>query len=91
MFYIVSYDIADDKRRSKVAKTLKDFGERVQKSVFECLLDKENLQKMINKLEKCIKEDEDSIRIYQLCNECRQEIKIIGKGTVTEDEDVYIV
>jgi CRISPR-associated protein Cas2 len=91
VFYIVSYDIADDKRRSKVAKTLKDFGERVQKSVFECLLDKGNLQRMVKKLEKYVDENEDSIRVYQLCNECKQEIKIIGKGTVTEDEDVYIV
>ena len=35
MHYTVAYDITDDKRRNKVAKILKDFGKRVQYSVFE--------------------------------------------------------
>jgi CRISPR-associated endonuclease Cas2 len=35
---LVSYDIPDDRRRTKLAHTLKDFGQRVQYSVFECLL-----------------------------------------------------
>ena len=39
MFYLVSYDIPDTKRRTKLAKTLEDFGDRVQYSVFECILD----------------------------------------------------
>ena len=46
MFYLVSYDIPDDKRKTKLAKTIKDFGDRVQYSVFECLLNKSLLDKM---------------------------------------------
>lgn len=38
MFYLISYDIPDDRRRVRVAKTLKDYGDRVQYSVFECIL-----------------------------------------------------
>src|SRR6185436_13646804 len=39
MLILVSYDIPDDRRRTKLANALKDFGERVQYSVFEFLLD----------------------------------------------------
>src|SRR5262245_31991344 len=35
MFYLIAYDIPNDQRRTKVAKTLEDFGDRVQYSVFE--------------------------------------------------------
>ena len=36
--YVVAYDVADDGEREKVAKILQGFGDRVQKSVFECRL-----------------------------------------------------
>lgn len=36
MLYLISYDIAVDKRRTKIAKLLEGFGQRVQYSVFEC-------------------------------------------------------
>lgn len=41
--YLVCYDIADDRRLAKVAKTMKGFGDRVQFSVFECQLTKADL------------------------------------------------
>ena len=43
MYVLISYDIVDDKRRLKVMKFLKDFGKRVQLSVFECHLTEEQL------------------------------------------------
>ena len=49
-----SYDIPDDKRRTKLAKTIKDFGDSVQYSVFECLLDKSHLDKMADRIDKII-------------------------------------
>ena len=36
MYFVVSYDISDDKRRTKIHNTLKSYGQRVQYSVFEC-------------------------------------------------------
>ena len=43
MHYTVAYDITDDKRRNRVAKILKDFGTRIQYSVFECDTDRRAL------------------------------------------------
>ena len=91
MFYVVSYDIPDDPRRTKIAKILEDFGDRVQYSVFECLLDKELLEKMIDRLEKVVQEEEDSIRVYALCGNCEKGIKVIGQGEVTKEKKYYIL
>ena len=44
MFYVVSYDMPDDRKRTKMAKNLLDFGTRVQYSVFECILDDKRLE-----------------------------------------------
>lgn len=39
MFVVVSYDIVNDRQRQRLAKVLGDYGQRVQKSVFECRVD----------------------------------------------------
>ena len=90
MFYIVSYDIPDDKRRNRVAKTLLDYGSRVQYSVFECIMDDKLMEKMFVRLSEVATED-DRIRIYSLCAKCESNVKIIGRGEITKDEDVYIL
>ena len=91
MLYLVSYDIPDDRRRTKLAKTLKDFGDRVQYSVFECILDQELLDKMTARIQAIIVAAEDSVRVYSLCAGCEKAIAIIGKGEVTREEEVYIL
>jgi CRISPR-associated protein Cas2 len=91
VFVVVSYDIPDDKRRVKVAKALKAFGDRVQYSVFECNVDKDQLAKMERRLVRLIEESEDSVRIYLVCNSCKTRITIFGQGTVSEDPELIII
>jgi len=91
MFYVVSYDIPDDKRRGSVAKTLLDFGARVQYSVFECIMDDSAHQEMMNRLFKIVVEEEDKIRVYALCAKCEGGIAVLGSGEVTKDKEVYIL
>lgn len=91
MLYLVSYDITDTPRRTKIATILDDFGDRVQYSVFECLIDRELLDKMMIRLQKVVNEAEDSIRIYALCRDCEKVIKIIGQGKVSKEEKYYIL
>lgn len=91
MFVVVSYDVVDDRRRNKIAKVLKSFGERVQHSVFEMNLDAAELDRMIGKLERHVDKEQDSARIYMLCSACKSRTKIIGYGSVTEPADLIII
>ena len=91
MFITVSYDIRDDRRRNQVLNILKDYGTNVQYSVFECNLTQEQLNTLKKKIESIIKMDEDNVRFYLLCGACKDKVIVVGQGTITEDEEVYVV
>jgi len=90
-FYVISYDVTDDRRRGRMAKVLSNYGKRVQYSVFECLLTKDALRDLTDKLLGLYDKAADSIRIYHLCEGCRKRVVIHGLGKVTEEEAVIIV
>ena len=90
MLVIVTYDIEKDKKRTRLHKKLKDFGPRVQYSVFEADITREELKKMNTMLSKIKLDDNDSIRLYTICETCKSKIKIWGQGEITEDKDIYI-
>lgn len=91
MFVVVTYDIVNDRTRSRLAKIISDFGNRVQKSVFECRIDDRQYLKMKERIEKEIDQEEDSVRYYFLCAKCSGNIQVSGWGAIREDEDVIIV
>lgn len=94
MLIVISYDVANDRRRTRLAKELENFGRRVQYSVFECLLDARQLERLRTRLLRRIEASEDSVRIvriYSLCQDCRAKVEVHGLGTVTEDPTVYVV
>jgi CRISPR-associated protein Cas2 len=91
MFYVVVYDIPDDPRRGRVARTMEDFGTRVQDSVFECNLTEAQLRVMMNRLDREVNDVEDLLRVYRLCGACERLVMLIGEGTITRDPEVYLV
>jgi CRISPR-associated protein Cas2 len=91
MLIVISYDVSNDRRRTRLAHMLKDFGQRVQYSVFEFRLDAEALDRLRQRIEKLTDPLEDSVRIYRLCLECEQKVEIQGLGKVTEDPDVHVL
>ncbi len=92
MFYVVTYDISDNQRRVKVAEALEDYGDRVQRSVFEMELEGAwQLEVLQKRLGRVIDPGEDGVRIYFLCQSCREKVAILGQGKVYRDEDVYVI
>jgi CRISPR-associated protein Cas2 len=89
-FYLVSYDISDDRRRTKIMKTLEDFGQRVQYSVFECNLESAQITKLKKMLLPHVKDSADTIRIYAISADDLKRIEIIGNGKVTRERDFYM-
>ncbi len=63
--FVVAYDITEDKERYRVEQTLKNYGFRVQKSVFECRLTKSGLKRLVDDLEK-ISPKTGFVRIYRV-------------------------
>ena len=91
MRIVVSYDIPDDRRRTKLANVLLDYGQRVQYSVFECQLTVGQYRAMQARIRKVVSTEEDSVRFYKLCDACAGKVEVIGTDVVRPDQDVYIV
>lgn len=88
---IVAYDIADERRLARVARIVKDYGVRVQKSIFEVTADDSVFAEMKGRIEEVIVEDEDGVKYFPLCEKCAGTIEIIGKGVFTDPDKEYYV
>lgn len=91
MFIVICYDIVSDFRRAKLSKYLLNYGVRAQKSVFECILDQRQYEKVKKGALKFIDEDEDNLRFYHLCQNCLEKVEVFGETVLTEEEEVIIV
>ena len=90
-YIVVAYDVSDDHRRRRVAHILEDYGERVQYSVFDCLLAPKDLVRLERALSRVIEPNEDSVRFYRLCSPCADRIGVLGLGRVLRPESLRIV
>lgn len=88
MYIVVSYDVPEDKRRTKIHSILKSYGQWMQYSVFECDLTATQYAKLRSRLGKLIKPDQDSIRFYFLCGCCQGKVERIG-GELIRDETIF--
>ena len=86
MRYVIAYDIEDDAVRSRVAKVLEGYGQRVQQSVFECDLDERSLRSLVDALMSGLGDQEaGNIRLYRTCADCHA--ASIGLGRIVRTTD----
>lgn len=91
MRYVVCYDIPDQKRRSRLASRLEDFGDRVQESVFEAVLDRALLDQMMDRIAQVLLPAEDQVLVYPLCAECAGKVRRLGQCLPAPGEEVVFV
>lgn len=91
MFYLVCFDISDDRDRRKVVKVIRAFGQRVQKSVFECPgLTESQFLRLRNNLEDLIDNISDTVRFYRLCKGCIETVEVVGTGEAPKISSVVV-
>ncbi len=97
MMVLVTYDVStitsEGKRRlRRVAKTCLNFGQRVQNSVFECLVDPAQWVELRAQLLEIYNEDEDSLRFYQLGSGWQRKVEHKGTKAVPDlQKDVLLI
>ncbi|HOJ00267.1 MAG TPA: CRISPR-associated endonuclease Cas2 [Anaerolineaceae bacterium] len=96
MMVLVTYDVSTikesgKKRLHKVAKRCQNYGQRVQNSVFECILDPGQLTQLKNQLIEIIDMEEDSLRFYYLGNEWKTRVEHIGAKKSIDLEGPIII
>ena len=96
MLILVAYDVCteDDngkRRLNQIAKRCIRYGQRVQKSVFECKVDPVQKRKLIEEITKLMNLKTDSIRIYNLGDNYQARIEIFGDQKTYDPEGVLIL
>ncbi len=85
MIYVIAYDIADNKRHLRVAKTLESWGYRIQESVFQLRFYIATLARVRSSLAVLISESDDVIHIYPACSSCAERADILGAAVALDD------
>ncbi len=96
MLVLITYDVstqsaAGKSRLRKVAKECVNYGQRVQNSVFECVLDASQLLQLKARLVSLINDKEDSLRFYYLGNNYQTKVEHFGTKATYEAEGVLLI
>ena len=96
MLVLITYDVstqdgAGKTRLRKVAKECVNYGQRVQNSVFECIVDASQALRLKNSLLSLINKEQDSLRFYYLGNKYETKVEHFGTKATYEAEGVLIV
>lgn len=96
MLVLITYDVstsdtAGAKRLNKVAKTCSKYGQRVQNSVFECLLEPQDYKILQYRLLAIIDPQKDSLRFYNLGQKYKTKIEHFGTKKTYSPDDVFVI
>lgn len=96
MLVLVSYDVktsdeGGQRRLRRVARACQDYGQRVQFSIFECLVDPAQWSVLRARLEECIDPQRDSLRFYFLGSNWRRRVEHVGAKPSIDQEGPLIV
>jgi len=90
MFVVVSYDVPQTRRRTKIMKLLKNYGRHVQYSVFECDLTSAQLDNLRKQLLKLLHPPTDNVRLYHLSEDDVHRIESLAGRGVARDPILYM-
>ena len=91
LLYVVAYDIPCQKRRTRVANVLSAYGQRVQFSVFECVLSRQQFCELRGRLQRVVKLPEDSVRMYPLSGHTLGQVEVWGGVPLTKRQGSIVV
>lgn len=96
MLILVTYDVSTDtaagrKRLRRVAKVCQSFGQRVQKSVFECQVELMQCEELERRLLAEIDDKEDNLRLYRLTEPVERHVKEYGKFRAVDFEAPLVI
>ena len=96
MLVLITYDVCTEdaagrKRLRRIAKECQNYGQRVQNSVFECIVDAAQCRELQHKLVKLMDSDSDSLRFYYLGNNYKTKVEHFGEKAGYEAEGILIL
>ena len=96
MMVLITYDVSTEtaagrKRLRQIAKLCQNYGQRVQNSVFECVLDASQWKLLQHRLLETMDQKQDSLRFYYLGNKYQTKIEHFGVKSGYDPEGVLMI
>jgi CRISPR-associated protein Cas2 len=92
MRYVVVYDITPARIRTRLAKLLDGWGERVQLSVYECELEQKELPGLVSQISRTLEtRDAGTVRLYRLCGDCIGASMVVGDIPPSSEDDSCMI
>lgn len=96
IFVLITYDVNTQdgegrKRLRQIAKQCVNYGQRVQNSVFECVIEPAKMKEVQHKLEKIMDKEKDSLRFYYLGNHYKNKVEHFGAKPSYDMEGPLVV
>ncbi|GAB6928993.1 CRISPR-associated endonuclease Cas2 [Paenibacillus sp. JCM 10914] len=96
MLVVITYDVSTlssegQRRLRQISKICQDYGQRVQHSVFECIVDATEYTVLKRKLIDTMDKEEDSLRFYQIGNNYKNKVEHIGIKKSLDMEGLLIL
>lgn len=96
MYVLITYDVSlvegnGARRLRRVAKICQDYGQRVQNSVFECLVTESQYILLKDAIAKVIDKKEDSVRFYILGSDKKRKVETLGKDNYVDLKGELII
>lgn len=89
-FTVIAYDISNNKRRKKVSDMLEGYGDRMNYSVFECMLKKTDLKRIKERAIKIIDIKTDSLLFYEICSSCTEKTERMGNISKEHEQIIKV-
>ncbi|KOR87902.1 CRISPR-associated endonuclease Cas2 [Paenibacillus solani] len=96
MLVVITYDVSTmsnegQRRLRQISKICQNYGQRVQHSVFECIVDATEYAVLKRKLVDAMDQEEDSLRFYQLGNHYKNKVEHVGIKKSLDMEGLLIL
>ena len=89
--WVVAYDVADDDRRARIAAVLSAWGDRIQKSVFECDIDPDDFGNVRERVEAIMDPTTDVVQFLGQCGHCQSERIDLGQAQRASADPFWII
>ncbi len=88
---VLAYDISSDNTRARVAALVSSWGDRIQRSVYECLISKTELDDLLVRIDDLIDHRRDAVHVFPLCAGCTDGVRYVGQAVSPSDEPYWIL
>lgn len=88
---VIAYDITLPRRLNRIARVMKDYGVRVQKSIFVADLDPLLFARLRNRVEREMVLQEDAVKYFPLCERCADTLLAVGKSAGEYDDTPFLI